>query len=117
MIVNYSDAVCVVPSPLKDHSKLIVDPYAMVCCQIAFDPLQPIPRWNSKILEVVSGIEHIEFSSTDRPTVLRHMPSSLRIFAIEDVFSGLVADVQDHGITYRFNTYCARAKSHASGTP
>ena len=109
MIVNYSDADCVVPGPLKDHSKLIVNPYAMVGCQIALEPLQPIPRWDPKIVELMSGIEHIEFSSCDRPTGLPQTPSSLGIFAIEDVFRGLVAEIQDHGAIYRFNIYCATA--------
>lgn len=45
-------------------------------------------------------IEHIEFSARHNPDGFGHPAGSFRVFAIEDIFCGLVAEFEDHEAIY-----------------
>jgi hypothetical protein len=96
MIVYYFDQCCIVSGPLECQAKLVVDPNAVIGGQVAFEPFEPITGRYLEVPEFMGGIEHIEVSTSDRPGGLGNSPSCSGIFAVEDIFRGLVAEVEDH---------------------
>jgi hypothetical protein len=100
MIVHYFDQFGVGSSPLEDQAKLVVDPYTVISRQVALELFKAISRGHLKVSELMSSIEHIEFSASNGPGGLWNAPGCPGIFAIEDVFRGLVTEVEDHGRIY-----------------
>lgn len=65
---------------------LVVDPYAVLSQPITSQGLQAIPWWNTKLLQVIDGIQAIEFPGSQPPQGARaHCATGSRVPAVEDI--------------------------------
>ena len=62
MVVYDLDIVRIAIRPSEANPPLIVDPNAVLAGTIAFELLQPVPRWNAKVIEGFGSIDHSQLA-------------------------------------------------------
>ena len=83
--------------PGKADPVLVVDPYAVLSLPITSQGLQAIPWWSMKLLQVIDGIQAIEFPGGQSPQGARaHCASGPCVSAVEDILCTSTAKGLDH---------------------
>ena len=80
--------------PFETDPPLVVDPNAVLAHSFPRELLEPIPRWYSKILKGLGGIEHYEFSQHDSLQTSRKPTCTL---PLEDLSRFGIPKALDHG--------------------
>jgi len=65
VVVDDLDVVGITVLPDEADAVLIIDPYAVLPGSVSDELFEPICRWNPKVSEGHSGIEHPEFPDRD----------------------------------------------------
>jgi hypothetical protein len=59
--------------PSETDAPLVVYPDAVLPLPIAREGLEPVARWNSQVIQKVSGIDHQEFAMCGSLNLLRQL--------------------------------------------
>ena len=96
MIIGDLDFVSRPLRPFEDDSELIVDPNAAEVFHLALEPLQPVPRRNPKVDDVMSRVNHVQLSMSRTPNLSWERPGGRSVLPIPDVLGRPAAECSDH---------------------
>ena len=97
MIVYNRDFLGVSGNPREHNSILVVDANRVVSRPSPLESFQSVRRWNSKVSQLMGGIEHIKLSSGNGPNSIGYSTGRFSIKPVEYIFGCLISKVNDHG--------------------
>ncbi len=102
MIIGNKNSLSVSFFPLEYESELIINADAIISGGSSFQRFQTVRRWDTKISQIVSSIQQIQFAESGRPHRSGNRPSGFRIHPIEQIFRGTSLKTVNHYTNIRF---------------